>query len=156
MATVLETYLRFRNALDEQMSQSSITMEQIWLFEETIYRIGVLEVCQAFCKSAPVSQDTRVLLPHYQMLDAYVQNLALERQYGPNRGPDTMKEREAARKNLLRVITDYRKRFSSFVPSTPTTYRSEVMRMVNTFLPAWLQCRNTFVPLRKEKEVTTA
>ena len=72
--------------------------------------------------------------------------------YGPNRSPDTQKEREAAQNNLGRVIEDYRKRFSSFAPSAPESYSHEISKVVQTLLPAWLQFRNTFVPLKKERE----
>lgn len=54
--------------------------------------------------------------------------------------------------NLERVIQDYRKRFSGFQPAEPTTYQKEVSRVITTLLPAWLQFRNTFVPLKNKKE----
>ena len=63
------------------------------------------------------------------MLDAYVQNLARERRYGPNRGPDTQKERDAAQVNLERVIQDYRKRFTGFQPAEPEAYQKEIGRV---------------------------
>lgn len=62
---------------------------------------------------------------------------------------------EAAQNNLERVIQDYRKRFSGFHPASPEAYRKEIGRVVTTFLPAWLQYRNTFVfvkQLMKEGE----
>ena len=95
---------------------------------------------------------TPELLGHYQMMDAYVQSLALERRYGPDRGPDTQKEREAAQSNLGRVIQDYRKRFSAFSPTAAMAYKKEINRVITTLLPAWLQFRNTFVPIKKAKE----
>ncbi len=58
--------------------------------------------------------------------------------------------------NLSRVIQDYRKRFSSFAPAAPESYGYEVGRVVNTLLPAWLQFRNTFVPIKKEKKEAPA
>lgn len=72
--------------------------------------------------------------------------------YGPNRGPDTQKERDAAQVNLERVIQDYRKRFSGFQPAEPEAYQKEIGRVITTLLPAWLQYRNTFVPLQKNKK----
>lgn len=72
--------------------------------------------------------------------------------YGPNRGPDTQKERDAAQVNLERVIQDYRKRFSGFQPAEPDAYQKEIGRVITTLLPAWLQYRNTFVPLQKNKK----
>lgn len=152
MATVLEKYWQQKQALTQQMEQEKITAGILWRFGELVYRISVLETCQAYCKSAPVTADMQALLRHYQMLDAYIQSLALERSYGPNRGPDTEKERNAAKTNLSRVIEDYRKRFSSFAPASNKAYGQEIGKAVNTIMPVWLQLRETFVPLKEEKK----
>lgn len=152
MPTVLENYMNLRAEAVQQIVQGNAPMDTVWRYGELLYRISVLETCQMFCKTAPITMDASVLLGHYQMLDAYVQNLALERRYGPSRGPDTQKERDAAMNNLGRVIQDYRKRFSSFAPTDAGTYSHEVGRLVNTLLPAWLQFRNTFVSVKKKQE----
>ena len=65
---------------------------------------------------------------YYRMLDAYIESLTLDRRYGPDRGPDTQKEREAASQSLNWVVQDYRKRFSSFKPTNAESYWSEVSR----------------------------
>ncbi len=54
--------------------------------------------------------------------------------------------------NLSRVIQDYRGRFSSFAPQADNTYGLEVNQVINSIVPAWLQMRETFVPLRPKKE----
>lgn len=156
MATVLENYYSIRAQVDKRIVQGGAPADAVWWYGEVVYRIGVLETFQMFCRTAPTTMESKVLQGHYQMLDAYVQSIALERRYGPNRGPDTQKEREAAQTNLGRVIQDYRKRFSSFAPAAPESYGFEVSRVVNTLLPAWLQFRNTFVPLKKEKKEAPA
>lgn len=152
MATVLECYGQDKQTLVQRMAAKTITADILWRYGELVYRISVLETCQAYCRSAPVCRDMNTLMRHYQMLDAYIQNLALERSYGPERGKDTEKERDAAKANLGRVIQDYRSRFSSFSPAADTAYSQEVARVINTVIPVWLQFRETFVPLRKEKE----
>ena len=152
MATVLENYYALRVELEQRMAQAPINAVDLWYYGEIVYRVGVLETCQMYLRSAPVSMNTPELLGHYQMMDAYVQSLALERRYGPDRGPDTQKEREAAQSNLGRVIQDYRKRFSAFSPTTAMAYKKEINRVITTLLPAWLQFRNTFVPIKKAKE----
>ena len=99
--------------------------------------------------------DLAPLQGHYRMLDAYIQSLTLDRRYGPDRGPDTQKEREAASQSLDRVVQDYRKRFSSFKPTTTESYWSEVSRVIRSVLPAWLQVRDSFVPLKTVKRKET-
>lgn len=152
MATVLENYYGYRQQLLQRMSQPPINAGDLWLYGEILYRIGVLETCQMYLRSAPITTEMPFLAGHYKMLDAYVQNLARERRYGPDRGPNTQKEREAAQLNLERVIQDYRKRFSGFHPAEPEAYQKEVGRVITTLLPAWLQYWNTFVPFYRAKK----
>lgn len=152
MATVLENSLSLRRWVESEMSQAPATPTHVWWYTELVYRISVLETCQMFCRTAPVSQEIKTLLGHYQMVDAYIKSMVTERRYGPDRGPDTQKEREAAQLNLERVVQDYRKRFSSFAPSAPDFYGKELTKVINTVLPAWIQFRNTFVPIKKMKE----
>ncbi len=150
--TILEKYQNRKQQFQQQVDQGQATADTLWSYGELAYRISVLETCKCYSRSAPVTAKTEPLTKHYQMLDAYIQNLALERSYGPMRGPDTEKERNAARVNLSRVIEDYRRRLSSFVPSRETAYREEVEKLIGALMPAWLQMRETFVPLREKKE----
>ncbi|MPM14747.1 hypothetical protein SDC9_61111 [bioreactor metagenome] len=152
MATVLENYWSIRAEIESRMEKEPATATMVWWFGELAYRIGVLETCQMFCRSAPSSTDVKTLLGHYQMVDAYIQCMTQERRYGPNRGPDTQKERDAAQVNLERVVQDYRGRFSSFAPTAPDYYAKEIGRVVNTILPAWLQFRDAFIPIKKTKK----
>lgn len=152
MATVLENYFNMRKWVESEIAKGPATPTHVWWYSELVYRISVLETCQMFCKTAPVSLEVKTLLGHYQMMDAYIKNMVTERKYGPDRGPDTQKERDAALNNLERVVQDYRKRFSSFSPSAPDFYGKELARVVNTVLPAWLQFRNAYVPIKKMKE----
>lgn len=152
MATVLEKYRQYKQSLQQQMEQGGLTANTLWKYGEVVYRISALETCQAFRKSVPVTTDMGPLTQHYQMLDSCVQCLAQERSYGPSRGPDTEKERNAARTNLSRVIDDYRRQFSSFTPTYDFSYEHKIDRVINLVIPAWIQMRETFVPLREEKK----
>ena len=152
MATVLENYLALRSQIEVCMTQMPANADMVWWYGEILYRVSVLETCQMFCKAAPVTQEAKMLQGHYRMLDAYVQSIAYDRRYGPDRGANTDKEREAAQTNLSRVIEDYRKRFSSFAPNTPDSYRNDIGRVVMTLIPAWLAFRDTFVPIKKARE----
>ena len=134
MATVLENYLALRSQIEVCMTQMPANADMVWWYGEILYRVSVLETCQMFCKAAPVTQEAKMLQGHYRMLDAYVQSIAYDRRYGPDRGANTDKEREAAQTNLSRVIED------------------EIGRVVMTLIPAWLAFRDTFVPIKKARE----
>lgn len=126
MATVLENYYSIRTQVDTRIAQGGAPADAVWWYGEVVYRIGVLETFQMFCQTAPLTTEAKVLQGHYQMLDAYIQSIALERRYGPNRGPDTQKEREAAQTNLGRVIQDTASGSpaSPLPPLNPTVLRS--------------------------------
>lgn len=151
MVTVLENYRSLRSQVEEKMCNIDTTPEMLWWYGELVYRIGVLETLQVYNNSAPPVMELPPLREHYRMLDAYIQSLTLDRRYGPNRGPDTQKERDAASQSLDRIVQDYRKRFSSFAPTTLESYWEEVTRVIRSVLPAWLQVRDTFVPLKTVK-----
>ena len=70
MATVLENYYALRGELEQRMAQAPINAVDLWYYGEIVYRVGVLETCQMYLRSAPVSMNTPELLGHYQMMDA--------------------------------------------------------------------------------------
>ena len=113
-----------------------MTVQELLVYQELLYRIQILETCQSLCKTAPVSTDMKELLGHYQLVDAVLHCAA--------------KERKTAGENLEKITVDCRKRFSSFHASTPDQYRQSVSALFGTVLPAWLQWRNTYVPIGEE------
>ena len=51
---------------------------------------------------------------------------------------------------------DYRKQFSSFVPSSNESYGWKITDVMKAVTPVWLQMRETFVPLKeRNKEGST-
>ena len=116
-----------------------------------MYRIQVLETCQMLCKTAPVTTDTRALLGHYQLVDAVLFCAGKEHAFGVPVREEGKARRKAAGENLNKIAADCRKRFSSFRAKTPEQYRQSVSAMVSTVLVAWVQLRNTYVPIGGEE-----
>lgn len=151
MATILETYWNIKVNMDSEMKSAKPGSSQVWLYQELLYRIEVLQVCQLFQRSAPESADPKVLAPHYQMLNAYIENLTLERRCGANSGEEAQKIRDTAHGNLRRVVEDYRKRLGSFAPGNDAgRYYKEITSVIQTVLPAWIQYRQAYIDIRKE------
>lgn len=151
MATMLENYTACKISFEGEMQTSMPGPAQIWQQQELLYRISVLEACQMFARTAPRSADAKDLHWHYQMLDAYFQNLSTERRYGLGANDEVQKRREAAYGNLLNVIADYRKRFGSFAPGGDTEcYRKTIAGVIQTVLPVWIQYRQTYIEINKE------
>ena len=153
MATMLESYIAQKNGFDAGMQTSMPGPEGILRQQELLYRVEVLEACQMFVKSAPRGTDTKELCWHYQIVDAYLHNLVLERRLGAAADENLLKQRDTAHGNLLRVIQDYRKRFGSFAPGgNGDAYKKEITNVIQTVLPVWIQYRQTFTEVSKEAQ----
>lgn len=148
MATVLEQYKLRQSTWTAQIEAGKLPPELLLSVQELNYRIGVIETFQSFCKTAPVTTDGKVLCFHYQLVDAYIQLLLAERKFGVKTDKAGMKRRQTAETSLQRVVQDNRKQFSSFKASTPEQYKTTVLKMINTFLPIWMQFRETYVQIR--------
>lgn len=141
--TMLEKYQVTFAEIAKQ--ESPMTLEQAWTFQELLYRIEVLQICQMFTVVAPVGNDMRAMLTHYQMVDGYFENLKCERRNGLAASEEEQKQRDTVHQNRCRIVNDYRKRFSSFTPGNPEQYKKEIGKAITTFLPAWIQTRNTYI-----------
>jgi len=151
MATLLEKYWNMKISLDAGMKTAKPGPAQIWEYQELLYRIEVLQVCQMFLQSAPESVNTGDLLPHYQIMNAYIENLVLERRSAAECGDTAIKIRDTAYDNLRSIIDDYRKRFGSFSPGNDASrYGKEISMVCQTVLPAWVQYRQTCTYIKEE------
>lgn len=145
MATILDQYREKQNNIRAQIAANSLPPEELLIMQELNYRICVLETFQSFCKSAPVTTDTRVMGYHFQLVDAYVRFVLNERKFGPKADAEGQKKRETAYTSFDRVVQDGRKRFSSFKAGNQEQYKSTISTYINTILPVWMQYRNTYI-----------
>lgn len=150
MATWLNDYKNRKLSLEPLLKRGKMTVQELLVYQELLYRIQILETCQSLCKTAPVSADMKELLGHYQLVDAVLHCAAKERKFGAPADEKGKAQRKTAGENLEKITMDCRKRFSSFRASTPDQYRQSVSALFGTVLPAWLQWRNTYVPIGKE------
>lgn len=70
MATILEQYLQLKSATGEQMASGTLPCDKVFTYQEILYRISVLESCQAFCKTAPITTDTKVSVDQLIIADS--------------------------------------------------------------------------------------
>ena len=151
MATLLESYDAYKAGFDRGIQTAKPDQTSVWIQQEVLYRIEVLEACQMFVKSAPQSADVKDLYWHYQMVDAYFQGLTSERRYCVGVGETAIMQRDTAHGNLFAVIQDYRKRFSSFAPGDDIgCYAKTITKVIQTVLAAWIQYRQVFTEIEKE------
>lgn len=145
MATLLDQYREKQNRFRSQIAENSLPLEDLLVMQELNYRICVLETFQSFCKSAPITMDTKVMGYHFQMVDAYVRFILNERKFGLKADAEGQKRRETAKESLERVVQDGRKRFTSFSAGTQEQYKKSISSFSNAILPVWMQYRNTYV-----------
>lgn len=145
MATILDQYREKQNIIRSQIAENSLPLEELLKMQELNYRICVLETFQSFCKSAPITMDTRVMGYHFQMVDAYVRFVLNERRFGPKTDADGQKKRETALNSFAHVAQDGKKRFASFTAGTQEQYKTTISSYINTILPIWMQYRNTYI-----------
>ena len=81
-------------------------------------------------------------------MDAYIQLLLGERKFGSRTDDAGMKRRQTAEESLQRVVKDNRKQFASFKASAPEQYKGAICKLVNTFLPIWMQYRETYTHIQ--------
>jgi len=147
MATILDQYRERQNEIRSKAAENSLMLEELLTMQELNYRVCVLETFQTFCKSAPITMDTKAMGYHFQMVNAYVNFVLNERRFGLKADADGQKKRETALASFERVVQDGKKRFTSFSAGTNEQYKKSISQYVNTILPVWMQYRNTYINL---------
>ena len=150
MASYLDECANRKISLAPLVKAGKMTFQDTMVYQELLYRIQVLETCQMLCKTAPVTTDTRELVCHYQLVDAVLFCAEKEHAFGVPVQEKGKAQRKAAGENLAKIVADCRKRFSSFQAKSPEQYRQSISAMVGTVLVAWVQLRNTYVPIGEE------
>lgn len=149
--TLLERYWKVRVDFDSACKEIPPSPVQLWVYQELLYRIGVLEAFQLIAKAAPFSGDMKILFPHYQVVNMFVENLKKER-FLQAPDPDMQKQQQTAIGSLNSVIDDYRKRYANYAPQSPEQYQRDIGRTIATVLPAWIQYRNTITEIKLNEE----
>ena len=147
MAFLIDKYYEKREAFRSQLAENSLPPDDLILVQELEYRISVLETFQTFCKAAPLTTDTKVLVNHYQLFNHCICNLLTERKFGTKADDNGKKKRETAFESFDKVIKDNQKRFSSFAAQTQNQYKTCITNYINTALPVWVQYRDTYVKI---------
>ena len=147
MATYLDEYRNRKLSFAPLLQAGKMTLRDTVVYQELLYRIQVLETCKMLCKAAPITTNMNDLLLHYQLTDTLLSCMAEERHMGFPSYDKGKAHRNTAVENFHRVLTDFRKRFSSFRAEKPEQYQQAISAMVNTVLPVWIQMRNTYVPI---------
>lgn len=149
--TLLERYCKIRIDFEADIKETMPTPAQLWVYQELIYRIGVIQIFQQYSKTAPFSDDIKILTPHYKVVNMYIEYLKNER-YLKSPNPEVQKQQLTAQGSLSAVIEDYRRQYANYAPKSPEQYSKDIGRTITTLLPAWIQYRNTITDIKLEEE----
>jgi len=140
--TLLERYWQLRLNLEAEAKTAMPEPARLWMYQEIVYRISVLEVLSLFAKSAPPTHDGKVIFQHYQVATSYIGHLKNERHFNPQDVKINEKQ-QTALAGLNSVIDDSLKRYANYSPESPAQYAKDIMKTIATVLPAWMQFRDT-------------
>lgn len=147
MATVLEDYQEKKKEYLEQIAKGSFQRDDIFRFQETNYRIEVLECFQFFCRTAPITTDEHEMAYHYGMVCIYIDVLVKERRYGKKADDELRIKRDTAFNTLMAVYEKCKEIFRNYQVESENYYRECISRFCSCILPVWLQYRDTYISL---------
>ncbi len=150
MILVEEYRLRRRNL--EQKDE--LSAKDLLVYEELLYRIHVIQVLKFLLEHAPVSREISTLAGHWEAVDALASHLCQERRLSPSPDAQIQQQRDTARQFLMEILTEQRRRFFVYMPENERQYQADIRDTLQCLLFAWLQYRETMMPISEEDEVT--
>jgi hypothetical protein len=149
--TLLERYWKIKLNFETASKEAPPSPVKLWVYQELLYRIHLLDSLQLIVKAAPLSNDIKVLYPHYQVVDKMLENIRSER-FLKAKQTEQQEQQKTASDSLNAVIEDYRKRYANYAPASPNQYQEDIRRTVSTVLPAWITYRNTITDIKVNME----
>ena len=150
MATKLDIYLAKRDAMAALVKENKLQVSDLAVFQELIYRIGVLQTFLTFTRTAPTTKDPQALAFHFQLVFEFARQLSNERKFGPKTDENGTKTRETARISFEKVIMEGTKSFSSFKAASDDHYQKTVSQYISNILTVWIQYRNTYINIKED------
>lgn len=145
MSNVLNDYIKLEKTMRPRATEGHLTLEELMLYQELRYRIEVLGTMRTFAKTAPTTNDVTVLSRHYQLVDAFIQCLGMERKIGAPADEKMKGMRAAGTDSYQKITNSSRKTFSSFRPKGPDDYKTNLNSMITAILSIWVPYRNTYI-----------
>lgn len=139
----------YRQRLEALSGQDTLSVQPLIEYQELSYRISVLETSNMIIKSAPDTLDSMdAISAHFQIVQGYIQMLPHNHKFGPGfTDQNAFAQFQTAQSALKQIISDCTKRFSSLRLDSPDAYKRNVITLLNTIMPVWLQYRNTLLKL---------
>lgn len=147
MAKLLDEYYQKQGEIQKKIKAGTLPMEELFHMQELAYRISILETMQTFVRVAGSINDLEKCGKHYQVFKSFIRQTMSEHKVCINPNDEMREKRDAAARNLEKVLEDGLGRFKRFNKSEVHMYKDMISKLVQTYLSVWIAYRNTYVAL---------
>ncbi len=154
MAKILDVYKEKQNIVEQAVNQNMLPLSDLERVQELRYRIGVIEALRIYCKTAPVTDNVKTMVEHFTQVFNYLRGLQNEHAVQESTDEAVINTRKTAKAALADAYNGIANTMSSFKMTSNEYYKETVIKMINGFIPVWLQYRDTLVLIKVSKEET--
>lgn len=154
MAKILDIYKEKQNIVEQAVNQNMLPLSDLERVQELRYRIGVIEALRIYCKTAPVTDNVKTMVEHFTQVFNYLRGLQNEHTVHESTDEAVTNTRNTAKAALADAYNGIANTMSSFKMTSNEYYKETVIKMINGFIPVWLQYRDTLILIKVPKEET--
>lgn len=154
MAKILDVYKEKQNIVEQAVNQNMLPLSDLERVQELRYRIGVIEALRIYCKTAPVTDNVKTMVEHFTQVFNYLRGLQNEHAVQESTDEAVINTRKTAKAALADAYNGIANTMSSFKMTSNEYYKETVIKMINGFIPVWLQYRDTLILIKVPKEET--
>lgn len=154
MAKILDIYKEKQNIVEQAVNQNMLPLSDLERVQELRYRIGVIEALRIYCKTAPVTDNVKTMVEHFTQVFNYLRGLQNEHTVQESTDEAVTNTRNTAKAALADAYNGIANTMSSFKMTSNEYYKETVIKMINGFIPVWLQYRDTLILIKVPKEET--
>ncbi len=152
MAKILDIYKEKQNIVEQAINQNMLPLGDLERAQELRYRIGVIEALRIYCKTAPVTDNIKTMVEHFTQVFNYLSGLQKEHLVQDSNDEAVNNTRNTAKAALADAYNGIANTMSSFKMTSNEYYKETVIKMINGFIPVWLQYRDTLILIKIPKE----
>ena len=152
MAKILDIYKEKQIIVEQAVNQNMLPLSDLERVQELRYRIGVIEALRIYCKTAPVTDNIKIMLEHFNQVFNYLGDLSKEHLVKDSKDEVVMNARKTAKEALADSYTGMANVFGHFKATSQNSYQEQIIKIVNGFIPVWLQYRDTLILVKIAKE----
>lgn len=148
MAKILDIYKEKQNVVEQAINQNILPLSDLERVQELRYRIGVIEALRIYCKMAPITDNIEMMLKHFNQVFDYLGALAKEHLVKDSKDESINNARKTAKLALSDTYTGMANVFGHFKATSQNSYKEQIIKVINGFIPVWLQYRDTLILIK--------